>query len=264
MRSGSHAGDQGTRTPRLAGVRRRPAVATHTMAVMNPAAVPDPPAQARRARRVWWWFLIPLLTFGFGTFVSVLIGGVTRRSRPHIAAAFGYLLLTIYTFAGMLYTPSEGGSLPDAAVIPAFILCWVGGVAHTVVLQMLVSGSAVPAGDPGTDPALAAALLRRRHREQARAILARDPALAVDLRIGRPDLPGRSYEDGGLIDVNHVPAQLLSSELELPASLAASIVAARETVAGGFSSPDELIVYCEGMTPERLRVIRDRLVFLPR
>jgi hypothetical protein len=33
--------------------------------------------------------------------------------------------------------------------------------------------------------------------------------LAAELRIGRPDLP-RHFDDGGLIDVNTVPAQVLS------------------------------------------------------
>jgi hypothetical protein len=34
--------------------------------------------------------------------------------------------------------------------------------------------------------------------------------MAWELRIGRPDLP-RVYDDGGLIDVNHVPPQVLAT-----------------------------------------------------
>ncbi|WP_460309016.1 hypothetical protein [Actinocorallia aurea] len=52
--------------------------------------------------------------------------------------------------------------------------------------------------------ALAIANMRRELRRQARE-QARDLVLARDLCIGRPDLP-RYYDDGGLIDVNHVPA----------------------------------------------------------
>ena len=33
---------------------------------------------------------------------------------------------------------------------------------------------------------------------------------------------------------------------------------------GGFASPEELILYCDGVTLERLELIRDRLVFVPR
>jgi hypothetical protein len=79
--------------------------------------------------------------------------------------------------------------------------------------------------------------------------------------IGRPDL-GRQYDDGGLLDVNHVPAAVLASELALPAKLAEQIAAARERP-GGFSSPDELLIYCDDMTVAGLNAIRDRLVFLP-
>jgi hypothetical protein len=45
-------------------------------------------------------------------------------------------------------------------------------------------------------------------------LLGRDPAVAAELRIGRPDLP-RNFDDGGLIDVNTVPAQVLSRLLGL-------------------------------------------------
>jgi hypothetical protein len=55
-----------------------------------------------------------------------------------------------------------------------------------------------------------AAKLRVRQRHEALAILQRDPELAAELFIGRPDLP-RYFEDGGLIDANHVPAQFLAA-----------------------------------------------------
>jgi len=50
------------------------------------------------------------------------------------------------------------------------------------------------------DPALAAAIACRQRRQQARQLLANDPGLARELRIGRPDLP-RDYDDGGLVAV---------------------------------------------------------------
>jgi hypothetical protein len=108
---------------------------------------------------------------------------------------------------------------------------------------------------------VAAAQDRLAKRVRARELLAANPALAVELRIGRPDLT-RQYEDGGLIDVNHVPAATLAAELGLPAEVAQQIVAAR-TRPGGLSSPDELVVYCAGMTLDGLNMIRDRLIFLP-
>jgi hypothetical protein len=85
---------------------------------------------------------------------------------------------------------------------------------------------------------------------------------AAELLIGRPDL-GRQYDDGGLVDVNNVPVAGLASELALSADVAEQVAAARDRL-GGFSTPDELVVYCVDMTMARLNLIRERLVFLPR
>ena len=206
---------------------------------------------------------MPLFTFGAGTFVMVLIGGIWLRARRHIVAAAIYFLLLVYFFVAVQYTPSNGGRFPDAAVMPAFLAMWLGGVAHVVALQMIIQRrAAAPAPAPvPEDPALVAAERRAARRDEARAILASKPALAAELRIGRPDL-AREYDDGGLVDVNHVPAAVLATQLDLPESLAESVVAERDRV-GGFSSPDELIVYCDGMTPERMTIIQDRLAFVP-
>lgn len=215
-----------------------------------------------RRTSTWWWFLIPLLTCGVGSFVMVLIGGLRLKSRWNIAASVGYFLLTAYFFIGVQYTPPDG-KLPDAAVMPAFLIMWFGGLAHVVILQTVISGTfrAAPDAEPimSQDPALAAALWRAQRRQEARAILSSNAALALELRIGRPDLP-REYNDGGLVDVNHVPVQLLSTALTLSPQAAATIVAQRDRI-GGFSSPEELVVYCEDVTIDQLQLIRDRLVF---
>jgi hypothetical protein len=196
----------------------------------------------------------------------VLIGGIKLRSRLHITAAMGYFLLAAYFFIGAQFTASRHGPLPDVALFTAFFIMWLGGIAHVVVLQMQMRGqvalaSAFASVAADSDPALLAAQWRYHRRQEARAILARYPALAVELRIGRPDLPGRQYNDGGLLDVNHVPAGLLVSELEIPADVAATIVSQRDRF-GGFSSPDELVVYCTGVMSERLQIIREKLVFV--
>jgi DNA uptake protein ComE-like DNA-binding protein len=107
-------------------------------------------------------------------------------------------------------------------------------------------------------PAMAAALADRQLREQARAVVAGDPALARELRIGRPDLP-RQFDDGGLIDVNHAPEQVLVDRLGFSPAEAARVVEARGRL-GGFSSAEEVCVFAEvpDATVERLR---DRLLF---
>src|SRR5205823_12081523 len=151
-------------------------------------------------------------------------------------------------------------------VFPAFLLSWLGGTAHVLALQSVIRGSArppvpPPVPPPAVDRALAAAGRRAQRREEARAILATKPALAAELRIGRPDLT-REYDDGGLVDVNHVPAEVLVRELDMPDSMAATLVAARSRI-GGFSSAEELVVYCDGLTPDRLNIVREQLAFAP-
>ena len=66
------------------------------------------------------------------------------------------------------------------------------------------TGGPVRRGAPG----------RVRQVAWARRLQQDNPVLAQELKIGRPDLP-RGYDDGGLVDVNHVPAAILASHLGL-------------------------------------------------
>jgi hypothetical protein len=106
---------------------------------------------------------------------------------------------------------------------------------------------------------MAAALTAKQRRKDARAIAARDVALARELCIGRPDLP-RQFDDGGLVDVNHVPAQVLVDRLALSSAQAGQVVEARDRL-GGFAGPEELIAFTE-LTPDTVDDLRDRLLFL--
>ena len=129
---------------------------------------------------------------------------------------------------------------------------WVAGTTHAFLLRRRVF-----APSP-TQPALAAALAARQRRAEARAIASRDAALAQELRIGRPDLP-RQFDDGGLVDVNHVPAQVLVDQLGLSRAQAGQVVEARDRL-GGFAGPEELIAYTE-LSPEAVDGLREHLVF---
>jgi hypothetical protein len=110
------------------------------------------------------------------------------------------------------------------------------------------------------DPAIAAVLNARQRREEARAISARDGELARELRIGRPDLP-RQFDDGGLVDLNHVPAPVIVDLLGLSEADATQVIDARDRI-GGFSSAEEVIAYTD-LSPAVVDGLRERLVFLP-
>jgi DNA uptake protein ComE-like DNA-binding protein len=106
--------------------------------------------------------------------------------------------------------------------------------------------------------ALAAAKDKLDRRKEARHLVATNPALARDLRIGRPDLP-RDYDDGGLVDVNHVPVGVFSSGLGLTPIEARDVVAARDKL-GRFVSAEELCEYTQ-LSPDRIDGLRDLMIF---
>jgi len=70
-----------------------------------------------------------------------------------------------------------------------------------------------------------------------RRVVQANPALARELRIGRPDLP-RQYDDGGLVDVNRVPGYVLAASLGLTQQEVANLIAARDKL-GNFGGADE-------------------------
>ena len=125
-------------------------------------------------------------------------------------------------------------------------LSQLGLVMATTTHAFLLRERVFPPPAPPTiasDPAVAAALTARQRRDQARALAERDPALARELSIGRPDLP-REFDDGGLVDVNRVPASVLVDRLGLSALEAGRVAQTRDHL-GGFSGPAELAVYAE-------------------
>jgi len=208
-----------------------------------------------------WWFLIPLLTFGAGSAPMVIYGGARLHSRRHVTAGILYGALFVLFFVGVQFVNTGTPGILDAITAPAWLISWLGGTVHAAILQRTVR-NASQEHQPPVDPILAAARERLARRDQARALVASDPALATELLIGRPDL-GRRYDDGGLLDINNVPVATLAGELGLSPEVVDQIALARERL-GGFSSAEELVVYCAGMTSASLDAIRDRLVFRPR
>jgi hypothetical protein len=120
----------------------------------------------------------------------------------------------------------------------------------------------VPMAPPRFDQneyAIAMANMRRDLRWQARAH-AQDIVLARDLRIGRPDLP-RHYDDGGLIDMNHAPAEVMTSISGITPDLADHIVQIRSKVFS-FSSAEELSVVAD-LPPHLTPALVEYAIFLP-
>jgi hypothetical protein len=229
--------------------------------------------------RTGWWYLIPLFTCGYGTPLMVILGGVKLRSRLHTLLGFGYFAVIAALIVTRMIAP-PGRDADDSGIVSAggilSLVLWIAGTTHVAWLQMKVRerwyrtaavrhqrGLTPWQYGTGVDPALAAAQWRAARREEARQLQTTQPAIANELMIGRPDLPGRQYDDGGLVDVNHVSADWLVRYLTIDRGLADRIVEARD-LHNGFTTAEELIVYCDGLTPAKLDLFRDRLVFVPR
>jgi hypothetical protein len=190
------------------------------------------PNGARRALS-YVWAVLPLITFGLATPGVFLYVAVRLRTRGHwlAFALYSALMLIAFITAG-----TADGSAGDAVFFVAILALMLGGGAHALTVRARVVG-----GRPGPttfDAAVDAAQRRRASRQRARELAARDPLMAREMHIGRPDMP-RSFDDGGLIDVNSAPPAVLAQIPGLTPQLVDQIVQAREQV-GAFISPEDV------------------------
>jgi hypothetical protein len=206
------------------------------------------------------WASIPIWSIGFLSFVPFLGFAVINRRRRDWAVFGVYLAATIAMIVslGVVNSSSAAGG-----AVGGFIIALAGCAAvHTAVL-FRPGRAAIAAAEPVSlsernREALAQAKSRLERRKEARHLVATNPDLARDLKIGRPDLP-RDYDDGGLVDVNHVPSDVLSSQLELSSAEVSDVLAARERL-GRFTSADELCAYTQ-LSPDRVDELRDLMIF---
>jgi DNA uptake protein ComE-like DNA-binding protein len=216
-----------------------------------------PPAAGRRpgTRATFLWALTPLFTIGLATWAVFLYAAIRRRSWWLGGAAAGYAVLLAVSLAT---TSENSASAGEAISTVALLACMVGGCAHAFAVRGRVFGTQPPSAGDRLHAAEHEALQRRKLREEARAVITRDPALARELGIGRPDLR-RDYDDGGLVDVNHAPAAILASLPGMTPELAAKAVELRGT-RGGFVSADDLSLAL-GMQPGEITSLADVTVY---
>jgi len=227
----------------------------------NPDASPGrPPAvpgagthAARRASRFRGkaWLLL-CLPFGLTTFAAFLYIGVRAR-RPRWLVWAGVYAATLAGWL-VLDAPAHPGNTAQGVGAALALITWIGGGVHALV----VSNDAVRRIHGSEDPRLEAAKTRIERRAEGRHLLASQPALARELGVGRPDVPGS--DDYGLVDVNHCPAAALTRLPGITGDLADRIVSQRAQ-AGGFSSVEDLGVLLD-LPPATVDGLRDTAVFL--
>jgi hypothetical protein len=166
----------------------------------------------------------------------------------------GHVLQVLYVCLGFVV-------LGAACVQLAPLRREVYGLGTTPVQQVgpeVVTGQQAP--PDVLDPAVAAVHAARARRAEARALVAKDPLMARELGIGRPDLR-RAYDDGGLVDLNNAPAPVIAQLCEIDLVIAQNIVDGRNRLGGSFSNVDEVFVVSQ-LPVSAWDRIRDRAVLV--
>ncbi len=187
-----------------------------------------------------WYFVLTIASAGLLAWVP-FVHAAGRLRRGWIAAVAALYAAGAVTALVLMSLPSPDaqGQISDGDAALAITgellllaLVIIGCVQQTRLRRQVYFARGA------TDPALAAALVARARRLAARKLVAEDPSIARELRIGRPDLP-HTYDDGGLVDLNSAPATAIATTCDVPQQTADEIVAVR-TRRGGFLTVDDL------------------------
>lgn len=216
-----------------------------------------------------WYYVVVIATGGLFAWVPFLHAATRLRTTKArlLLLLFGALDVLMYVL--LENTPVNAqGQVPDNPFSTITGLLALGvmiaGCILLAPLRRMVYQRA-PVGPatqrPAVDPAIQAVLAERARRDEARKLAAQDPLLARELRIGQPDV-AKDYDDGGLVDLNHAPAEVIARTCGIPVEVAAIIVDARDRYGEPFANVDEVFVMAE-LPVSTWDSIRDRAVLLP-
>lgn len=195
-----------------------------------------------------WYYLV--VVFSFGVLAAIpfwhAFARARRRTLLRLALLYTAADVAIVVLASLVprnaagdAVGTAGNALENAYVVLALVVLVAACIQYRSVRRQAFGIRPRPPADD--DPAVARALQARARREESRAIAAKDPALARELGIGRPDLR-RGYDDGGLVDLNSADSALIAAVAGIPLSDARAIVAAREAQGGCFLTVEDVFV----------------------
>ena len=195
------------------------------------------------------WVWLSVIPFGLGAWAPIYAGARVHNRRWMTYGAAWSLIAAI---GWVVAIASNGGSAGGLLII----LGWAGAAATSFAIRDQYRKML---GSP-FEEAVLGAQGRLADRDRARKLARERPALALEMGIGRPDLP--NAQSAGLVDVNNAPAGVLARLPGIDDALANEIVRARNDT-HGFSSVEDLgtALDLDGNVVEDLR---DCVVFLPR
>ena len=225
-----------------------------------------PPVTSRPPK---WLWMLPVFSLGLLALVP-LITIAAKAKKPKAWWWAGGLSVT-WLLGFVLIGSGPDGS--DSALGDVggtlYFGAWIGSVVYSLVMgpkvPWAVKGHYVPLAPPPPPPvdpnaaAVAGVQASRLKRDEARELVRRDPMMARDLLIGRPDLQ-RQYDDGGLVDVNSAPEQVLAQWLSLTPTQSGRVVEVRQQL-GGFEHVDDLVNFA-GLEPATFDRVKDRIILL--
>lgn len=198
------------------------------------------------------WLLLLIPPFAITTWAAFLYIGIRARRAQWVA--FGALYAAMFAAFIVLDSPTHPGSTAEGVATALGLVAWIGGGIHALA----VSNDAVRRIQHPRDPLLEAAKDRIKRRADGRHLLATQPALAREIGLGRPDVPGA--DDYGLVDVNHAAAPALERLPGVTGTLAKQIVDQRAQC-GGFSSVEDLGMLLN-LPPAQVDQMRDTAIFI--
>jgi hypothetical protein len=204
------------------------------------------------------WAALPFLTLGWATPFTFAAAALWRRT-PHVVTAAlvyaGVFVVQLVELPDIEHDHRARTVFGACVLVQSLVAC-----AHAFIIRRRVFDPSGTEGMGGNEAAIEWVRRQRVLRQKARALAQRDPGLARELRIGRPDLH-RRYDDGGLIDVNHAPASALEDVPGITRELAERIERIRTDV-GGFTSAEELSAVA-GLPPSLTPDLAEFGLFLP-
>lgn len=195
------------------------------------------------------WVWLSVIPFGLGAWAPIYAGTRVHNRRWVSLGAIWSLIAAI----GWVVAIATNGSGVGGLLI---ILGWAGAAATSFAIrdryrEML--GSPFETAVLGAEGRLA-------ERERARKLAHERPALALEMGVGRPDLP--DAQSAGLVDVNNAPAPVIARLPGLDDALAQQIVRVRDDT-HGFTSVEDLGAALD-LDGNLVEDLRDCAVFLPR
>lgn len=189
------------------------------------------PLNPRRDGTVWAEVvlaaMLPMMTCSFGSWFYFTYAAIQRRTLRELLTAIGYLSAVALMVFFWLVDPSAPGAEIGSDAEAVGLILAIGIIALSSVHGAVL---AYHPGDTGR---------ARAQRQMARQYAAFNPGGARQYAIGRPDLL-RHYDDGGLIDLNHAPEQVIAT-LRGINPVEAHRIAVDRYENGPYETPDDLV-----------------------